>query len=205
MPRSPHARRRRSLAAVISLVLTLLLVGAPTAQAHDQLKSTTPADGARVSGPSVVRVTFGEPVLDVGNGNRIVVVGPSGRVPGTLEVDGAVVSTTFDQPLPAGRYTATWRVASDDGHPVSGTFQFTSLGGTPSSTPSITPGSTASATASAAPTSTTAAPVASSSSAHEDEDQAGGPGRVLLLVLIVGAALSAGTIVLAKRRQREAP
>jgi methionine-rich copper-binding protein CopC len=176
------------------------VIGAPTASAHDQLKSTTPDDGARVSGPSVVRLTFGEPVLDAGNGNRIVVVGPSGRVPGTLVVDGAVVSTTFDQPLPAGQYTVTWRVASDDGHPVSGTFRFTSVAGTASPTP----GATASATAAADPSPTSATPVTSSSSEHEDEDQAGGPGRVLLLVLIVGAALSAGTIVLAKRRQREA-
>jgi hypothetical protein len=92
---------------------------------------------------------------------------------------------------------------------VSGTFRFTALprAATSTATPTGTASPTASATGTVAatdPTSPATTPVASSTSTHGHEDDAGGPGRVLLLVLFVGAALSAGTIVLAKRRQREA-
>ncbi|WP_426565769.1 copper resistance CopC family protein [Angustibacter sp. McL0619] len=190
MPFSLAHSRRRVLALAAATAVTL--GPASAASAHDQLASTVPAAGSQVSAPTSVTLTFGEDVLAAGNGNRIVVTGPDGPVPGALSVRGAVVATTFAQPLPPARYLVAWRVASDDGHPVSGTFRFTALAGaTAVSSPSVsTPGAST--------------PVASAGSTHSHDDEAGGPGRVLLLVLFVGAALSAGTIVLARRRQREA-
>ena len=196
-PAHPPRRRRTAALATLAALTAGALARAPAspASAHDQLKGSTPASGSTVSAPTSVTLTFAEDVLAAGNGNRIVVTGPDGRVPGTLSVAGPVVTQTFAQPLPPGRYLVAWRVASDDGHPVSGTFRFTALAGT-------TAPATATATALPSPSASTS-PVASSASTHDHEEQAGGPGRVLLLVLFVGAALSAGTIVLAKRRQRE--
>src|SRR4051794_27304146 len=107
MPLSLLHRRPRyptALAAAVLAVGLLAVLPAATASAHAQLASTAPADGSRVASPTSVTLTFAEDVLAAGNGNRIVVTGPDGPVPGTLSVHGAVVATTFPAPLPPGQY-----------------------------------------------------------------------------------------------------
>jgi copper resistance protein C len=178
--RRPHARARTAALAAIVLAGTgsLCVALAAPASAHDQLRSTVPADGATVSAPTRVVLTFGEPVLELGTANRVAVTGPEGLVDGALNVDGATVSTTFDAPLSPGGYRVQWRVASDDGHPVSGSFAFTASAGT--TMPSVL-------------TATRVAGPPTSDSRSDGPDW-------LLPVLLVGAAAAAGAIVVAKRR-----
>ena len=119
----------RPLRAVLLVVLggLLLLAGTATpAAAHNSLIRTSPADGTTVPRtPSELVLTFNEPGIALGT--SIVVTGPTGPV----TVGGArLVDTTVRQTLaggaPAGRYEVVWRVTSDDGHPVTGRYAFTS-------------------------------------------------------------------------------
>lgn len=100
-----------------------LLVAAP-AEAHTELLRSTPKAGSTVRAPSVVVLQFSEPVLDVGL--QVQVSGPGGRVDdGPARRAGAGVLQALDPGLAAGAYRVIWRVTSDDGHPVQGTFGFT--------------------------------------------------------------------------------
>lgn len=139
MPRSTASppARLRTLGGGVLLALALSLVAAP-AYAHDALESTNPADGQTLAqAPSAIVLTFEEPPVALGA--QVVVTGPSGPVSsGAPHLDGSVVTEDVQPGAPAGRYTVEWRVTSDDGHPVSGTFGFTAqaaAAGTPSAVP----------------------------------------------------------------------
>jgi methionine-rich copper-binding protein CopC len=112
-------------AAVVAAGLLLILVTAGPAAAHNRLASSDPADGVTVARtPTAVVLTFDEPAVALGS--QVVVTGPAGPAGrGALEL----VDNTVRQPLaggaPAGHYTVEWRVTSADGHPVSGSFAFT--------------------------------------------------------------------------------
>ncbi|MGO0577676.1 copper resistance protein CopC [Ornithinimicrobium panacihumi] len=114
---------RALLAVLCSLTVTVVL--APAAMAHDQLVGNSPTDGERVSTPPT------EVVLDFSGqlselGAQVQVTGPDGdATDGTPVVSGERLSQPLDEALPAGDYTVVWRVTSSDGHPISGGFNFT--------------------------------------------------------------------------------
>ena len=114
----------RIVAAGLLVATAALLSNAAPASAHDVLTSTNPAADSVVAAlPEVVVLTFDEPALAIGT--EVIVTGPSGPV---TSGSPQLVDTEVRQPLrggPAGRYTVVWRVTSADGHPVSGTFVFT--------------------------------------------------------------------------------
>ena len=123
--RQPVDRRRRLLGVAVAALLLGAWV-APPAAAHNALRSTNPTADARVERtPAEIGLTFDEPAIAMGT--RIVVTGPSGPVQRGAP---RLVDNTVSQPLqpgaPAGRYLVEWRVTSTDGHPVTGTFAFTS-------------------------------------------------------------------------------
>jgi methionine-rich copper-binding protein CopC len=130
---SPAVPTRPSLLAwlVRALLLgvgaaVLAVTAAVPAAAHNSLQSTSPADGQTVTRtPSSVVLTFDEPALAMGT--RIVVTGPDGEVQQgpARSVDNSV-SQDLQGEAPAGSYTVAWRVTSADGHPISGSFSFTS-------------------------------------------------------------------------------
>jgi methionine-rich copper-binding protein CopC len=112
-------------AGVVAALVVGLVVGAPlAASAHDVLERTSPADGTTVSTmPASVVLTFSEDPLAIGA--QVVVTGPSGDVSsGAPTVSGRDVTQAVAPDAPGGDYTVTYRVTSDDGHPVSGTFSF---------------------------------------------------------------------------------
>jgi methionine-rich copper-binding protein CopC len=113
----------RRLASAL-LALGLVTAVPTTALAHDVLERTNPADGTTVSRmPSTVALTFSEEPLDIGA--QVVVTGPSGPVSsGAPTINGRDVTQAVSPNAPGGDYTVTYRVTSDDGHPVSGTFSF---------------------------------------------------------------------------------
>lgn len=113
------------LFAALAALLVVFATAAPAA-AHDELLSTSPKAGAVLdSAPETVELTFSGDILDIGH--EIHVTDSEGRdvTQGTLGVTGKTVS----QPLrDSGRgddtYTVTWRVVSQDGHPIEGKFQY---------------------------------------------------------------------------------
>lgn len=115
---------RRGLAAV--LVMFAIGAGAPTASAHTVLTATDPAADSTVSsGPTRVTATFNEALQPTFA--AMTVVGPDGNL--WSDGDAAVNDATVTVPLrplgPAGRYTVNYRVTSDDGHVVTGSWSFT--------------------------------------------------------------------------------
>ena len=124
---------RRVLA--VLAVLAVVLLGTPlSANAHDVLESTSPAAGSTVQRmPQSVSLTFTEAPLSIGT--QVIVTGPSGAMQqGAPTIDGRVVRQAIAPSAPAGSYTVTYRVTSDDGHPVTGSFAFVASTGLDGST-----------------------------------------------------------------------
>lgn len=151
--------RRRWLSVVLAAVV-VLVVGAPSAAAHNALSSTSPAQGETVPRtPAEVVLTFDQPAIVMGT--QVVVTGPSGPVqqePPRL-VD-ETVSQSLQPGAPAGTYTVVWRVTSSDGHPISGSYDFSSEAagvGTPPAA-ALTPGASTAPAGPAGPSSTPTAP-----------------------------------------------
>ena len=115
----------RAVAVLLGTVAALVVVAAP-ASAHNALVSTTPADGSSVARtPATVVLTFNEPAIALGT--EIVVTGPAGPVQqGAPRLVDNTVSQDLQGGAAAGTYRVAWRVTSADGHPVSGTFTFSS-------------------------------------------------------------------------------
>jgi methionine-rich copper-binding protein CopC len=108
------------------IVASLLLIwtSASSAQAHTELTSTSPAADAQVAAPLPIKLTFGEaPILE---GSSIVLADAEGvqysAEPLTLEGNTLVGNWPTD--LPVGYTKVYWRAVSDDGHVVTGDYNF---------------------------------------------------------------------------------
>jgi copper resistance protein C len=115
-----------TMVAALTATALLLVSGVPAASAHDQLVGVTPADGAAVAtAPDRIELQFSGVVQELGA--RVAVRGPDGASVAGGQPE--VVDSTLTQPLAsglaAGTYSVDWRVASADGHPISGTTSFT--------------------------------------------------------------------------------
>lgn len=209
--------RRRTAPAtglLVGLLLALGVVAAPAVQAHDELVSVEPADGSTVGAPpDHVTLTFEEPAVALGT--VVEVKSPDGSVVSTG--DAVLVDSTVSQAiagdLPAGAYTVTWRVTSQDGHAVSGTFGFTAAEAAlpvpvPSETPTAVAGVSESATPSATATASDVPVPAASASASSTDTESDGRSPALL---VVGAGLLVGIVfgllgwMRGRRRRTPAP
>lgn len=99
-----------------------LMIFATSAAAHAHLESSLPADKATVSAPSAIELRFSEAVrvtsltLQQGTSAASKLTAPTSA---SKHVSVPVTGLT------PGDYKVNWRVASGDGHLVSGAFAFT--------------------------------------------------------------------------------
>jgi len=101
--------------------------GASPAAAHDQLVSASPAAGETVGTVAEVALTFSRELLGADSGgNLATVTGPDGLFYETAcaAVDGGILTLPVTLGS-AGTYRVDWRAVSSDGHPISGTYEFT--------------------------------------------------------------------------------
>jgi copper resistance protein C len=130
-----HVSRRTHVRLLVAGLLSAgcTMLGAVPAQAHDKLISTNPPDKAQVAVvPAQLVLTFEEP--PVKTGSQVIVKGPGGNAQSGAPVfSGNTVTQAVAPGSPAGAYTVTWRVTSDDGHAVFGTFAFTAAAASTSS------------------------------------------------------------------------
>jgi len=108
------------------MIATISITGAAVASAHTVLTATDPAaDAILGTGPIRVSATFNEDLQTTFA--AMTVVGPDGNLwsSGETEVRGPVASVGVRPLGPSGKYTVNYRVTSDDGHVVSGSWSFT--------------------------------------------------------------------------------
>ncbi|MDT0201637.1 copper resistance protein CopC [Nocardioides sp. AE5] len=109
---------------VATLSACLVLVGAGAAQAHAQLVSSDPANGAVVEvAPETITLEFNERIEARGAGTRIF-TGDGTEVPATVTTADRNAVVTPGAPLPEGTVVVTWSVVSADGHTISGSVTF---------------------------------------------------------------------------------
>jgi copper resistance protein C len=195
----------RSLPLAALVVLFTVLLGAPPALAHTELEKSSPAAGARLAAaPSSVSLTFGEAVRLPANPIRV--TGPDSAVwtVGAATVTDATVTAPVSATGPAGAYTLTWQVISDDGDTIRGTVRFTLTAPAAAVVaPASPPGSAAAnpPVSAIAPVPATAeAPTAVPAATPSVED-GGVPGWLWGLAGAAVLAVAAGTVVARRARK----
>lgn len=116
------------LAAFVAAIALLFALVVP-ANAHDELVSTDPADGAVLeTAPTQITLTFSanltETVSDQDNMVSVVDSNATEWVNGPVTVSGTTLVASLAADMPVGGYAVQWRAVSSDGHPLSGSLSF---------------------------------------------------------------------------------
>ncbi|MCY4670021.1 MAG: copper resistance protein CopC [Rhodococcus sp.] len=149
-------------------------MSAGPAAAHAALAGSNPADGAQIStAPDQVTLTFNQNIQS--NFATLKVVDADGTQWGRSEpvVEGRDMSVDLDGLGEAGQYTVAFRVISEDGHPIDGTYNFQLTQANPGA---------ASSASGTAPATTTGS---SDTAQPADEDSGGFPAWILIAVAVV--------------------
>ncbi len=204
--------------AVSSLLLAALAILVPTApaQAHDRLVSSDPESGVTLDeAPEEIGLTFSASVQDIGGSVDLVDGDGEAVEVGSPQTEGATVTTTVEDELPAGDYEVRWRVVSSDGHPISGVVDFTveEGAGASSESPSDEDSSSnasefsqapsESATSSADSPETSDEAAGDDSSEASDEESSTSPAMLLLAAGAIVVVLGAGAALLRSRRRSD--
>ncbi|XRQ06783.1 copper resistance CopC family protein [Actinomadura welshii] len=178
-------RQAAAMAAVLAMSLvSMSLVFAAPASAHDTLTGSNPKEDATVEAPTEIVLEFSAPVRLP----RVIVTDASDKTyqAGEPRAVDNKVTQALGGTLPNGEYTVAWRVVSSDGHPIQGTYDFTVKGspGEASGEPSDAPSDVAAEPAAPEPSATNAA-------ASEDSGGSSGWLWIGLIALVIGAAAGA--------------
>lgn len=180
---------RAVLTALVFAVIAVLF-NAGTASAHSELLSSDPAADAVVTAPlTEVSLVFNQTIQ--ADFAFLTVTGADGTqwAAPTPKVEGDRVGIAVEGELPRGTYVVGYRVVSEDGHPITGTYNFT-MDADPqkAQTPEVS-------APAAAPSDTPRAetPTADATATTDSQDQ----GRTVTWILGAGAAglLVAGLLV----------
>jgi len=119
-------------------ILALLILGfgitsMAAANSHSSFVTSTPVKNSTVKElPAEVRIQFDQDLLVIGeeNPNRVEIINPNNqKISGESSVAGPFVYAPItNQEAIAGDYTVNYRIASADGHVVTGTYQFSIAG-----------------------------------------------------------------------------
>ncbi len=118
----------KALAALGLAIATI--VPSQAAFAHAELETSNPeANSVIGAAPSVISLTFGEKLMvmaDQPEANQVQVTdGSNTRVDNAdYQVTGEVLTVSLKPDQADGTYTVTYRVVSEDGHPIEGTYNF---------------------------------------------------------------------------------
>jgi copper resistance protein C len=209
-----HVHRARSaIIALLFAVAAIVLGAAIPASAHTALVGSDPRDGATLSSPpSAITLTFSEPVQT--SFTQVAVLDSAGGryESGQPQIDSARVIQPVI-PLRNGSFQISYRVVSTDGHPVTGTLSFAvAAADSPAPTSAdnsapAAPGLEASASANPAPSDRSAAADSANSPERVNMARANAHSQAIPTwalvsagVVVVVAALSAGAVLLARRR-----
>jgi methionine-rich copper-binding protein CopC len=207
-----HIRLLRWPAVALSASMLLTLLPG-IAQAHSELVSSVPAQGAIVPSPFTgpIVLTFSEHLAD---GSKADLVGPGGTTIAAASVDATAMTMTFTLPsaLDPGAYEVRWVSIADDGDVLRQPIVKFTVAAAPSASPPPSASPTAGPTTSAAPsasavasatsTSTSAPSVGATAAASAGGDTSGSTGDVVLPIVVALIVLVAGAAYLLSRRNR---
>ena len=176
---------RRALRAIASGLMSLAfltLVSAPS-QAHTQLVSSSPADGAILEvAPTAVTFVFDEPLLSHLDTVSINTESGVNVTSKSVKPNKNTLSMPWPIDLMPGRYQVAYRIVADDGHPVTGSITLSY--GTPVA-PSASPMATG---------------VTSDDAVVEDSAPVG---TMVTVIALIAAVLSISLIVVLVKRGKD--
>jgi len=111
---------------VLSLV-TLLSFLTPPAFAHSELVSSNPSASVNIQQlPEQIELEFNEELMNLGTGNSISIMSPSGEDlgMGDTSTEGAKITRLLNTTSETGQFQVKYRVASADGHVLNGSYTF---------------------------------------------------------------------------------
>lgn len=205
--RRPRRRTPAPVSAGLAAVTALLFgaIGAAPAQGHTDLAGSSPTAGARLGdSPSELELRFTENIsrefaqVSLTRGEQ-----PAERL--QVSTSGPVLTAAVPPPRAGtvpGRiaWTVSYRVVSADGHPITGTLEFTAPAG-------AQPNPSVSSSPPAAPNEDDSEARKAEASVGEDQGGAGSAGSVLAVSAVAGVALiaTAAALILAARRRSQSP
>ncbi|MFJ5544619.1 copper resistance CopC family protein [Micromonospora chalcea] len=193
-------RAARTWLVVLGVAAAVSVLPAAPAAAHNSLTGSDPRDGARLAAaPERIELRFLATPKEATT--EVTVTGPDNvaATGGAPTFSGKRVLVPF-RPGAAGLYIVTYRLASDDGHPIKGEVRFTLTTGTPAESPSATVPPT-SAAPTAVPTSVAPSPASPAPAAAEADDD-GGTGWLWAAGAVVVLAALGGGLLLRRRAVR---
>lgn len=119
----PYGRSAVCVALWLCLTLLIGAMAAPEASAHASLVRSEPADKSVVpTAPSHIHLIYNEPVSALVL--KLVAADRSATTLDKVVGDDATLTVTLPDKMANGTYVLSWRVISEDGHPVSGSLIF---------------------------------------------------------------------------------
>lgn len=112
----------------ISLLAAAGLTALTPAQAHDELVSSNPAAQATLTeSPNSITLTYSGNITEVSGASQIRVEDAAGDIisQGDPRIEGKTVTQKISgHGTQDESYTVTWRVVSEDGHPIEGQYEW---------------------------------------------------------------------------------
>lgn len=109
---------------LVAIAAAVTLVAGPAA-AHARLVSSNPAPHATVASTRTVSLTFSERSVPAFSSFDVVdSAGEKVAIRVSASEDGKTLTGTLARPLAAGAYRVDWRIASSDGHRMTGSYTF---------------------------------------------------------------------------------
>ena len=116
----------------LALVLCAAALIAPAAEARTTIVASRPTQGATVTSPTSVELTFSEPVAPATLSVSLVMTsmpGMANHKPMTIKgfavaATGSKVTLRFPRPLPGGTYRLDWTITAQPAEPASGSLTF---------------------------------------------------------------------------------
>jgi methionine-rich copper-binding protein CopC len=112
---------------LVLFAVAVLSCALPSANAHSELVSSNPSASTYIEElPEQIELEFNEELLNLGSGNSVSIMSPSGEDLGMGETstDGARVTRLLNTTSELGSFEVKYRVASADGHILNGSFTF---------------------------------------------------------------------------------
>ncbi|CAB4919010.1 unannotated protein [freshwater metagenome] len=116
---------------VITLV-TLFSFVIPPAFAHSELVTSNPGASVNIEKlPEQIELEFSEELMNLGTGNSVSIMSPSGEDIGMGETntEGTKITRLLNTASETGQFKVKYRVASADGHVLNGSYTFNLIEG----------------------------------------------------------------------------